>query len=115
VADAMSRFAYPATSTKQHISWHGRSLTKNDAENQISREFAEGRQLRPLTHFVFHANLTPEERDKADKERENKLEKRHADERDARRRRRGFFEGVVNLSCHPLSLWGQQWTPRVLP
>jgi len=22
--------------------------------------------------------------------------------------------GVVNLSCHPLSRWGQQWTPRVV-
>jgi len=37
--------------------------------------------------------LTPEDRAKADKERADKLEKRHADERDARRRRRGFTEG----------------------
>jgi len=88
--------------------------------------------------------LTPEERAKADKERADKLEKRHADERVVRRRRRGFIEVgvepdlpyvfpmgtaidttgstiggggiplVVNLSFHPLSLWGQKSTLLVL-
>jgi len=90
VADAMSRFAYPETSANQDISWHGSALAENDAEKQISREVEEGRQLRPLTHFVFHANLTPEERGKADKERADKFKRRHADVRDARRRRRVF-------------------------
>jgi len=114
VANPTSRLAYPAPSAKQDISWHCSDIAKNDAEKQISRKFAEGRQLRTITHFVFHANLTPEERAKSDKEMADKLERRHADERDARRRRRGFTEGVVNLSCHPLSRCGQQRTPRVL-
>jgi len=43
-----------------------------------------------LTHFVFHANLTPEESAKADKQRADKLENRHPDEE---RRRRDFIEG----------------------
>jgi len=106
----MSRFAYPATSAKLGISWHGSDIAENDAEKQISREFAECRKLRPFGHFVFYANLTPEDRAKADNERADKLENRHADEE---RGRRGFIEGVVNLSCHPLSRWGQQWKPRV--
>jgi len=88
VADAMSRFAYSATSAQQDVSWHGSAFAQNDSEKPISREFAEGEQLRPLTHFVFHSNLTPEERAKADKERRDKMEKRHADKRDGRRRRR---------------------------
>jgi len=37
--------------------------------------------------------LTAGERSKAYKEITDKLEKRHADKRDARRRRRGFIEG----------------------
>jgi len=54
VADAMSRFVYSATSPKQDISWHGCFSAKNVAEKQFSSEFAEGRQLRPLTFwFAF--------------------------------------------------------------
>jgi len=67
VADTLSRFAYPATSAKQDISCHGSAFAKSDAEKQIFRELAEGRQLTPLTNFVSHANLTSEERAKADK------------------------------------------------
>jgi len=93
VADAMPGYAYSATSAKHDISGHGSAIAKNDAEKQIYMEFEEGWQLRPLRHFLFHANLTPEERAKADKGRADKLEECHADERDVRRRRTGFIEG----------------------
>jgi len=91
VADAMPGYAYSATSAKHDISWHGSAIAKNDAEKQIYRGFEEGRQLRCHTHFVLHANVTPVERAKAEKEKADKLEKCHADERDVRRRRRGFI------------------------
>jgi len=52
VADAMPSFAYPATASRQNISWHCSAFAENDAEKQISREFTAGRKLRPLTHFV---------------------------------------------------------------
>jgi len=90
---AMPRFAYPLTSAKQDITQHGSAMAINDAEKRIFREFAEGRQLGPFAHFVFHANLTPEKGAKADKERADKSEKRHAYSRAARGGRRGLIEG----------------------
>ena len=86
VADAMSRFAYPASSAKQDVSWHGSSEAKRDMENILAQEYWESRQvavvrnsnpgfefdvriaepgspsfLRPVRKFRFWKVLTPEE------------------------------------------------------
>jgi len=53
----MSRFVYPATSAKQDISLHGSAIATNDAEKQISREFAEGQQLGHRKQFVFSCKI----------------------------------------------------------
>jgi len=66
VSDAKSGFAYSVTLGNQDISRNSSAMAKNDAEKPISGDFAEGRELRPLTHFVFHSNSTPEEETKAD-------------------------------------------------
>lgn len=60
LADIMSRFAYPAFAEKQNNSWSATDIAENDAGKQAARELIEGRQLQPLTHFIFHANWTPE-------------------------------------------------------
>lgn len=66
---------------------------KNDAAKLISR----GPAAKATHPFGNHADFTPEERPKADEERADKLLKRHADERDTRRRK-VFIEGVVKKS-----------------
>ena len=45
VADAMSRWAYPATSAKQDVSWHGSQKAKHGAQDQQVQEFQESRAL----------------------------------------------------------------------
>jgi len=35
VSDAMSRFAYPATSAKPDISWHGSDIAKNEPKSKF--------------------------------------------------------------------------------
>ena len=94
VADAMSRWAYPATSARQDVSWHGSEEAKREAERQISQEFWEGRKLmvvrtsptqfpfdvkiveaesptyiRPLKKFQFWKDLTPDQRARLEEER----------------------------------------------
>jgi hypothetical protein len=45
VADAMSRWAYPATSAKQDVSWHGSAKAKKEFQDQLAQEFQESRAL----------------------------------------------------------------------
>ena len=45
VADAMSRFAYPASSAKQDVSWHGSSEAKKEMEEIRAQEFLESRGI----------------------------------------------------------------------
>ena len=41
IADAMSRWAYPATSARQDVSWHGSKEAKEEVEKQLKQEFLE--------------------------------------------------------------------------
>ncbi|EPS66701.1 hypothetical protein M569_08076, partial [Genlisea aurea] len=43
VADAMSRWAYPATSARQDVSWHGGAEAKHFASEQVAQDFLESR------------------------------------------------------------------------
>ena len=45
VADAMSRWAYPATSERQDVSWHGSKEAKEEVQKQLAQEFRESRAL----------------------------------------------------------------------
>ena len=94
VADAMSRWAYPATSERQDVSWHGTKGAKDDVQKQLAQEFRESPallflqtnpkklqligegsveeqffHLRPLTRFKFWADMSPEEREEVHRER----------------------------------------------
>ena len=45
VADAMSRWAYPASSSRQDVSWHGTKEAKEEVDQQITQDFLESRGL----------------------------------------------------------------------
>jgi hypothetical protein len=45
VADCMSRWAYPATSSRQDVSWHGSLEAKKEVAEMIAREKNEGRTV----------------------------------------------------------------------
>ena len=94
VADAMSRWAYPATSERQDVSWHGSKEAKEEVQKQLAQEFRKSRallflrtdpkklqllgegggveeqvfHLRPLSRFKFWADMSPEEREEARRE-----------------------------------------------
>ena len=101
VADAMSRWAYPASSSRQDVSWHGSRESKEEVDEQLAQEYLENRGIllvrscpieeghhfwcrfqpndktdeliRPV-RFKFWKDMTPEER-------AAELERRRADGR----------------------------------
>ena len=48
IADAMSRWAYPATSARQDVSWHGSKEAREEVQQRLSQEFKESRALMVL-------------------------------------------------------------------
>ena len=49
VADAMSRYAYPASSAREDVSFHGSLAAHEEMKKIIEREVAEGRMVAVLT------------------------------------------------------------------
>ena len=45
VADAMSRYAYPASSSREDVSFHGSAKAEAEVKKLIEREIAEGNML----------------------------------------------------------------------
>jgi hypothetical protein len=45
IADAMSRFAYPATSAREDVSFHGSSLSKEEVRRMLIREKEEEKEV----------------------------------------------------------------------
>ena len=45
VADALSRYAYPASSAKEDVSFHGSANAYDEMQKIIAKEVAEGRMV----------------------------------------------------------------------
>ena len=53
VADAMSRWAYPASSSRQDVSWHGSNEANVHVDEQLPQQYWESREI-----FMVRATLT---------------------------------------------------------